>query len=306
MKHVISFSLLAACTVAVNAQQTGDRQAQWSREIYREVSLREYPNMGLYSPTVAEPGKEGIFRTLIALPLEGKAPVYAYAVNGNETLTAEGLVSITDVLDAYDIPFTEAGDTIKVNARDIPAAEVTRYYIKERHSFDASDSSFKREPLAICPVLERGDGLSEGVTRYPMFWIKVSDVMEALRKVRVIADYRNMSYSMNAADYFSLCRYEGDIYMERNPMGDAQAYDNPTDSAYVAERERVEKDLSLIKETTYDTYSRTPVEVKDEPRYRRFLFLRFRQKDDKTKAMGVTVNTANEKQDGTENGHTDK
>ena len=269
-KNLLVALSLAAATSAV-------AQGQWSREVYRELDLRDYANQGLYSPRTAEGGNRGLFAPLMERALEGGVTLYAYAVSGNETFTPEGTVDVRDVLDAYDIPFTVRDGKVLVKGSDMPSQEVTRYYIRERRYFDGTDSSFRSEVVAICPVLERGDGLSEGLTRYPMFWVICSDVRDLLEDTPVVTDYRNTGRAMSAADYFALGRYKGSIYRERNAMGLPLSHGDPSDSAYAAEQRRVEKELVTVREKTYDTYY-TDAQAEPEPQYRRFLFFKIKKK----------------------------
>jgi len=256
-------------------------QRPWTREVYREIDLRDHANMGLYSPARKQQGKEGLFEAIINLPIKEGTTIYAYAIGGNELLSEEGKVRITDVLDAYAIPYQtdSVSGQLLIKETDIPKEEVIRYYIRERHYYDAVTSEFKKEVVALCPVLERGDGLSGAATRYPMFWIRYQDARKALSDIKVVTDYHNTAAVISAADYFDLSLYKGDIYMERNAMGNALAYDTPTDSAMVAERQRVERELKTVKDVTYDTFHGQPMETRQQTHYRRFLFLRFKDKD---------------------------
>ena len=248
MKASILFAMAIAAAPAM-------AQDGWEREVYREVSLTSYANYGLFSPRTNVSDEQGIFHTLMRLALTKTVPVYAYAIDGVESLTPSGRVEIEDIRDGFAIPYTTGGEGgVTVRPEDMPSAEVRTYYVRERAYYDKESSQMRREVVALCPVMESQDAADAGLTRYPMFWVDYRDVEPYLRKTDIVADYRNTASWMRASDYFALSLYEGRIYMERTPQGLALGYGQDDETAADRERQRVERELETVRARTFDIF----------------------------------------------------
>ena len=216
----------------------------WRRDVYRQLDLTLDKNAPLYYPVEPSAGQINLFTYLFDLLLTGKITAYQYKLDGNESFTSRDKVDVKELLERYHIYYEEQNGRPRVNASDIPSAEVSRYYIKESSYFDQSTSTFRTKVTALCPVLMRGDDFGGEATPYPLFWLKYDDISTYLARHTMMASNYNNVTNMTAADYFSMNLYDGKIYKTNNMQGKVLANYCKTDSAMANEQKRIEKQLS--------------------------------------------------------------
>lgn len=216
----------------------------WRRDVYRQLDLTLDKNAPLYYPVEPSAGQINLFTYLFDLLLTGKITAYQYKLDGNESFTSRDKVDVKELLERYHIYYEEQNGRPRVNASDIPSAEVSRYYIKESSYFDQRTSTFRTKVTALCPVLMRGDGFGGEATPYPLFWLKYDDISTYLARHTMMASNYNNVTNMTAADYFSMNLYDGKIYKTNNMQGKVLANYCKTDSAMANEQKRIEKQLS--------------------------------------------------------------
>lgn len=216
----------------------------WRRDVYRQLDLTLDKNAPMYYPVEPSAGKINLFTYLFDLLLTGKITAYEYKLDGNESFTSRDKVDIKELMTRHHIYFEEQDGKPRVNASDIPSAEVTRYYIKESSYFDQRTSTFRTKVVALCPVLMRSDDFGGEATPYPLFWLKYDDISTYLARHTMMASNYNNVTNMTAADYFSMNLYEGKIYKTNNMQGKVLANYCKTDSAMANEQKRIEKQLS--------------------------------------------------------------
>ena len=223
----------------------------WRRDIYRELDLSKDANAALYYPV--EPiGKQlNLFTYVFKLALNGYIPVYEYRLDGNEAFDDSAKVDMKTVLENYHIYYEEKDGKVRVDNSDIPSAEVKMYYIKESAYYDQANSSFRRKVLAICPVMMREDDFGGAASKYPLFWIKYSDVEPFLSRQSVMTSNLNNAATMSMEDYFTMTKYEGKIYKTNNMLGRTLAQYCPTDSAMAKEQRRIENELKKFEENLF-------------------------------------------------------
>jgi len=224
----------------------------WRRDIYREIDLNKEENSGLYFP-VEPVGKQlNLFTYIFKLALNGYIPVYEYRLDGNEVLEASAKVDMKTVLDNYHIFYEEADGKLKVDNSDIPSAEVTMYYLKESAYYDQANSSFHIKVLALCPVMLREDDFGGEAAKYPLFWVKYSDVEPYLSRQSVMTSDKNNAATMTMDDYFTLNRYKGKIYKTTNMLGKTLAQIAGNDSTKLsAEQKRIEAELEAFRNNIF-------------------------------------------------------
>ena len=224
----------------------------WRRDIYREIDLNEPANSGLYFP-VEPAGKQlNLFTYIFKLALNGYIPVYEYRLDGNEVLDASAKVDMKTVLDNYHIWYEEKDGKLTVDNSDIPSAEVKMYYLKESAYYDQSNASFRIKPLALCPVMLREDDFGGEAAKYPLFWVKYSEVEPYLSRQTVMYSDNNNAAVMSLDDYFTLNRYKGKIYKTNNMLGRTLAQIAGNDSAKLsAEQKRIEKELADFRNNLF-------------------------------------------------------
>lgn len=223
----------------------------WRRDIYREIDLNVAANSGLYYPVEPIDRQLNLFTYVFKLALNGYIPVYEYRLDGNELLTDSARVEMRDILDNYHIYYEDNGKRLRVDNSDIPSAEVTLYYLKESAYYDQANSSFHRKVLAFCPVMMREDDFGGEASRYPLFWVKYSDVEPYLSRQNVMTSDYNNAAVMTMEDYFTLNRYEGKIYKTNNLLGRTLAQYCPTDSAMAIEQKKIEDELKAFEENIF-------------------------------------------------------
>lgn len=216
----------------------------WRRDVYRQLDLTLDKNAPLYYPVEPSAGHINLFTYLFDLLLTGKITAYQYKLDGNESFTSRDKVDVKELLERYHIYYEEQNGRPRVNASDIPSAEVSRYYIKESSYFDQRTSTFRTKVTALCPVLMRGDDFGGEAIPYPLFWLKYDDISTYLARHAMMASNYNNVTNMTAADYFSMNLYDGKIYKTNNMQGKVLANYCKTDSAMANEQKRIEKQLS--------------------------------------------------------------
>ncbi len=224
----------------------------WRRDIYREIDLNVKENSGLYHP-VEPVGKQlNLFTYVFKLALNGYIPVYEYRLDGNEVLDESAKVDMKTILENYHIFYEEQNGKLKVDNSDIPSAEVKMYYLKESAYYDQSNSSFHIKVLAFCPVMIREDDFGGEAAKYPLFWVKYSEVEPFLSRQEVMTSDVNNAATMNMDDYFTLNRYQGKIYKTNNMLGRTLAQVAGNDSTKLsAEQKRIEKELETFRNNIF-------------------------------------------------------
>ena len=228
----------------------------WRRDIYREIDLNEEENAGLYDPVEPQGRRLNLFTYVFKLALNDYIPVYEYNLDGNEVLEETAKVSMKDILDAHKIMYTEEGGKLKVDNSDIPSALVKMYYLKECAYFDQANSTFHIKPIAFCPVMVSDDEFGDG-TKYPLFWVKYSEVEPFLSRQAVKTSDVNDAAQMNLDDFFTMNKYKGKIYKTANRLGKTLAQIAGEDSTkYTAEQRRIEEELEAFRQNLFGDKAR--------------------------------------------------
>lgn len=211
-----------------------DADKAWMRVIYRQLDLDRAPNAPLYYPVDIVDGEENLFRIMMRLLMEDRIPAYEY-LDGREIFDNKYRISVRDLLEKCYIPYTEAkGSTGKsprfvADEADIPSAEVLRYYVIEQWEFDRRNNQLHNNIVAICPVLMRTGEYTSEPEPMPLFWVKYSDLRPHLLTRSIFMSDNNNLPSGNYDDFFTLNRYDGEIYKTRNlrNLTMAQLYPDP-------------------------------------------------------------------------------
>jgi gliding motility associated protien GldN len=222
----------------------------WRRDIYREINLDDEANSGLYYPVEPIDRQMNLFTYVFKLALNGYIPIYEYRLDGNESFSDSSKVAIKTMLDNYHILYETRDGKIRVENSDIPSAEVKMYYLKESAYYDQSNAQFRRKVMALCPVMVREDDFGGEAAKYPLFWIKYTDLEPYLSRQSVQASDLNNAATMTLEDYFTLNHYQGKIYKAGNRMSQTQQrpqfgdFDMASaDNAAKKEQEKIEKEL---------------------------------------------------------------
>ena len=223
----------------------------WRRDIYREIDLTQEENAGLYDPVEPQGKRMNLFTYVFKLALNNYIPVYEYNLDGNEVLEESAKVDMKSILDNYSIYYTEEGGKVKVDNSDIPSAQVKMYYLKECAYFNQATSTFHIKPIAFCPVMVSDDDFGDN-TKYPLFWVKYSDIEPYLSRQSIKISDINDAAQMNLDDYFTMNKYKGKIYKTANRLGKTLAQIAGEDSTkYSAEQRRIEAELEAFRQNIF-------------------------------------------------------
>lgn len=234
----------------------------WRRDVYRELDLNDDANAGLYYPTEPVGTQMNLFTYLFKLimagPRHGGIAAYSYDVNsGNERFDESLRIQPLKFLDDYHI-FYERGDRgVHIDDSDIPSAEVKGYFIKESAYFDQVSATFHTKVQAICPVMYREDDFGDGVTKYPLFWVKYDDLAPFLSKQTIMTSNLNNAATMSLDDYFTTNAYRGKIYKNTNMLGKTLAQVAGGDTAKLSrEQIRIEKEIERFEQNVWGDKAR--------------------------------------------------
>ncbi|MBP6273352.1 MAG: gliding motility protein GldN, partial [Prevotella sp.] len=232
------------------------------RDVYRELDLNDDANAGLYYPTEPVGTQMNLFTYLFKLimagPRHGGIAAYSYDVNsGNERFDESLRIQPLKFLDDYHI-FYERGDRgVHIDDSDIPSAEVKGYFIKESAYFDQVSATFHTKVQAICPVMYREDDFGDGVTKYPLFWVKYDDLAPFLSKQTIMTSNLNNAATMSLDDYFTTNAYRGKIYKTTNMLGKTLAQVAGGDTAKLSrEQSRIEKEIERFEQNVWGDKAR--------------------------------------------------
>lgn len=213
-----------------------DADRQWMRVIYREIDLDKDKNAALYFPEDKIDDQENLFRIIMRLVANNQIPVYEY-LDGREIFTDQYRVKVRDLLDRFHIIYSDAKGSTERNPRfnieesDVPTTEVLSYFVIERWEFDTRHNRMKTVVEAICPVLHRSGDFGREAVKYPMFWVKYSDIRPWLAQQTIFTNDDNNLPTCTYDDFFTLTKYQGDIYKTRNLRNKSmmQMYPDPDD-----------------------------------------------------------------------------
>lgn len=228
-----------------------DEDVVWRRDIYRELTLTDPANAGLYYPVEATGSEMNFFTYIFKLMLTGNVPAYEYRLDGNEVFTDSARVKPLALLDNYHIYYERNNGRLTIDNADIPSREVKAYYIKESAYYNQATGTFHKKVEAICPIMVREDDFGDGSAKYPLFWMKYDDLAPFLTRQTIMTSNLNNASVMSADDYFTRNLYKGDIYKTNNMLGQTLAQYCPTDSAMKKEQLRIEAELLAFEKNVY-------------------------------------------------------
>ncbi len=285
MKKILVMTLLVCAAQMVCAQPAARRQAQqktqsnsgnvterarimyptassmpenvvWRRDIYRELDLTQDANAGLYYPVEPVGNQMNLFTYIFKLMMTRNVDVYEYRLDGNESFEDSAKVKPLTFLDNYHIYYERVNGRVRIDNSDIPSREVKSYYIKECAYYDQSTATFHTKVLALCPIMEREDDFGDGVTKYPLFWVKYEDLEPYLTKQQIMTSQLNNAAMMSADDYFTRALYQGKIYKTNNMLGMTLAQYCPDEASMTKEQKRIEAELAAFEKNIWGDQAR--------------------------------------------------
>lgn len=211
---------------------------RWQRVIYRELDLTKDVNAVLYYPEVPTDGLTNMFCVLFDAFVKGNLKAYEY-IDGRELLDEAHLVKVEDVLETHDI-----------DPSDVPCYQVLSYYVKEQWDFDRNTSQLQSHIVALCPILHR-QGEFGGITRYPLFWLSYEDLRPFIIDKLVMSSGINTSVRYSLDDFFTMRKYDGEIYKVQNPRGLTLMQQYPDEEQLAAKQAEIERELKSFADTIW-------------------------------------------------------
>ena len=233
-----------------------DEDVVWRRDIYRELNLTDDANAALYYPVEPTDGKMNLFTYMFKLMLSGRVRAYQYRLDGHESFNYEDRVVPKAFMDNYHIYYERKNGALTLDDSDIPSREVKSYYVKEATYYDQHTATFHTKVIALCPIMTREDDFGDAGTKYPLFWMKYSDLAPYLSKQQIMTSNLNNAAMMSIDDYFVKNQYKGKIYKTTNMLGKTLAQYCPTDSALSKEQKKIESELAAFEKNIWGDQAR--------------------------------------------------
>ena len=228
----------------------------WRRDIYREISLEEDANAGLYYPVEPVGSQMNLFTYMFRLVLKGDIKAYEYRLDGNEVFNDSARIKPLAFMDNYHIYYEKNNGRIHIDPSDIPSREVKGYYVKESAYYDQASATFHTKVLALCPIMSREDDFGDAAHKYPLFWVKYDDLAPYLSKQIIMTSNLNNAATMSMDDYFTRNKYKGKIYKTTNMLGRTLQQYCTTDSALAKEQKRIEDELLAFEKNIWGDQAR--------------------------------------------------
>ena len=193
---------------------------------------------------------------MFKLMLSGRVRAYQYRLDGHESFNYEDRVVPKAFMDNYHIYYERKNGALTLDDSDIPSREVKSYYVKEATYYDQHTATFHTKVIALCPIMTREDDFGDAGTKYPLFWMKYSDLAPYLSKQQIMTSNLNNAAMMSIDDYFVKNQYKGKIYKTTNMLGKTLAQYCPTDSALSKEQKKIESELAAFEKNIWGDQAR--------------------------------------------------
>lgn len=219
--------------------------ASWRREIYRTLDLTKEANAVLYFPIMPTADRQNLFCYLFRSILRKEIKAYEYTLDTNEHFDEAHQITGKKIMDTHNIYYEVVDKKIFVNDADLPSEDVKLYFIKECVYYDQHSASFRTKITAICPVMVGGlnDFGEESETRVPLFWVNYEEAAPYLAKLSLMGSSMNNAAMISADDYFTMGRYDGEIYKTTNLQDKILIQSEDAEEAIALERKRIEGEL---------------------------------------------------------------
>ena len=103
----------------------------------------------------------------------------------------------------------------------------------------------------------REDDFGDGVTKYPLFWVKYDDLAPFLAKQTIMTSNLNNAATMSIDDYFTMNAYKGKIYKTANMLGKTLSQVVGSDSVKLSrEQRRIESEIEQFEKSMWGDAAR--------------------------------------------------
>ena len=242
--------------ISFPAQEKMDDDVAWRRDIYREISLLDDANAGLYYPKTPIGSQMNLFTYIFKLVMRGQLKAYIYRTDGNEVFNDSSRVRPLQFLEDQSIYFERTERGTRIDDSDIPSEEVKAYYVKESSYYDQSTATFHTKVQALCPIRVMADDFGDSGEKRPLFWVVYDDLAPFLSNQTMMTSNLNNAATMSVDDYFTKNLYKGKIYKTNNMQGLTLASSEENDSLVVKEQNKIENQIKTFESKMWGDQSR--------------------------------------------------
>ena len=242
--------------ISFPAQEKMDDDVAWRRDIYREISLLDDANAGLYYPKTPIGSQMNLFTYIFKLVMRGQLKAYIYRTDGNEVFNDSSRVRPLQFLEDQSIYFERTERGTRIDDSDIPSEEVKAYYVKESSYYDQSTATFHTKVQALCPIRVMADDFGDSGEKRPLFWVVYDELAPFLSNQTMMTSNLNNAATMSVDDYFTKNLYKGKIYKTNNMQGLTLANNVENDSTIVKEQKKIESQIKTFESKMWGDQAR--------------------------------------------------
>ena len=169
-----------------------EADVMWLKRIWREVDLRQKLNHTMFYPEKPMQGRKNLFDVIKdAITKDGTLTAYSTGALGDDDMFTQELTlaEVNDLLSEEIVQYAEDPNTgemieTKIN-KDVSAADVKKYQIKEEWFFDRQRSVMDVRIIGICPLVDEYNEYGEFKGSKKLFWIYFPEARYVFKNAEV-------------------------------------------------------------------------------------------------------------------------
>lgn len=210
-------------SVPIPWQYIRDADILWKKRVWREIDVREKPNMAFRYQGDENTGGGMFIEILIDAVKRGKIPAYGtfddrFTSQLSKEDVLNSLVSAPDTIEVEDPTTGEVKKTIVENI--FKPEDVTTYEIKEDWIFDRNQGKMVVRIVGICPLLDVYDRESGAFkSKKRLFWLYYPDIK--FRELLASYEVYNPKNDVHRAtwdEFFESHQFASKVIKMSNPL----------------------------------------------------------------------------------------